>query len=243
VAFRAHGRALRRGIWLAAAAWLVLWQAFVLVAPDLDAGPLFSRFTHDGVLLAATALCFWGALASPHGRERRAWLLISAGVAAWTFGELYYTAVLWTAAEIPIPSPADAGYLLFPPLMLLGVLSLLRSRTRNVPGTLWADGVTAALAVAAVCAALVFETVLDSASGQGLEVAVNLAYPLSDLVLLGCSSARWPDPAGSSTGPGCCCSPASQASGWPTPSISSATRTAPTRRARGSTSAGGWAWS
>ena len=56
---RARGRALRRGIWLAVAAWLVLWQGHVLFAPDLDAGPLFSRFVHDGVLLAGAALCLW----------------------------------------------------------------------------------------------------------------------------------------------------------------------------------------
>jgi diguanylate cyclase (GGDEF)-like protein len=164
--------------------WLTLWQALVVFVPDLDAGPLFSRFAHDAVLLVATALCLWAAFAS-NRRERRAWLLIGLGVAAWTFGEIYYTAVLWTADEIPIPSPADTGYLLFPPFMLLGIVALLRSRTRDVPGTLWADGITAALAVSAASAAIVFETVLDSASGQGLEVAVGLAYPLTDLILLG----------------------------------------------------------
>ncbi len=164
--------------------WLTLWQVHVVFVPDLDAGPLFSRFAHDAVLLVATALCLWAAFAS-NRRERRAWLLIGFGVAAWTFGELYYTAVLWTADEIPIPSPADIGYLLFPPFMLLGIIALLRSRTRDVPGTLWADGITAALAVSAASAAIVFETVLDSASGQGLEVAVGLAYPLTDLILLG----------------------------------------------------------
>ncbi len=164
--------------------WLTLWQAHVVFVPDLDAGPLFSRFAHDAVLLVATALCLWAAFAS-NRRERRAWLLIGFGVAAWTFGEIYYTAVLWTADEIPIPSPADTGYLLFPPFMLIGIIALLRSRARDVPGTLWADGVTAALAVSAASAAIVFETVLDSASGQGLEVAVGLAYPLTDLILLG----------------------------------------------------------
>ena len=182
---RTRGRALRRGIWLAVAAWLLLWETHVVVAPGLDAGPLFSRFVHDVVLLAGTALCVWAAVAAPGRRERRAWLLIGAGVAAWTFGEIYYTAVLWTAEEIPIPSPADAGYLLFAPLMLAGVIALLRSRARDVPGTLWADGVTAALAVSAASAALVFDTVQENASGQALEVAVNLAYPISDLVLLG----------------------------------------------------------
>jgi diguanylate cyclase (GGDEF)-like protein len=175
---------VRRAIRAVVAAWLLLWQARVLLAPGLDAGPLFSRFAHDAVLIAATALCVWAASAAPR-RERIAWLLIAAGVGAWSFGEIYYTAVLWTADEIPIPSPADIGYLLFPPFMLLGIVGLLRSRARGVTGALWADGVTAALAVAAASAAIVFQTVLDNVDGQSLEVAVNLAYPLTDLVLLG----------------------------------------------------------
>jgi diguanylate cyclase (GGDEF)-like protein len=176
---------VRRALWTGVVVWLALWQVRVLVAPDLELGPVFSRFAHDAILVLGAVLCLWGAFAAPDRRERRAWLLIALGVSAWTFGEIYYTAVLWTAEEIPIPSPADIGYLLLPPFMLAGVLALLRARTRDVPGTLWADGVTAALAVAAASAAIVFQTVLDSASGQTLEVAVNLAYPLTDLVLLG----------------------------------------------------------
>ena len=179
------GRRIRRGIGWWVVTWLTLWEARVIFAPELEAGPLFSRFTHDVVLLAATALCFWAGFASPNRRERRAWLLISCGVVAWTFGEIYYTAVLWTADEIPIPSPADAGYLLFPPFMLLGVLALLRSRARDVSGTLWADGIIAALAVSAASAAIIFPTMLEAASGQALEVAVGLAYPITDLILLG----------------------------------------------------------
>ena len=181
----APGRLIRRAIWTAVAVWLLAWELRVLLAPELELGPLFSRFAHDGVLAAASALCLWAGIASPKGRERRAWIVIGAGVAAWTFGEIYYTAVLWTAEEIPIPSPADGGYLFFPPLVLVGVLMLVRSRTRDVPGTLWADGVTAALAVSAASAALVFDTVQEAASGQAIEIAVNLAYPIADLLLLG----------------------------------------------------------
>src|SRR4051812_13240919 len=96
------------------AAWLVLYELRVIVAPDLGLGPFSSRFAHDVVLLLASALCLAHGIRA--GRERLAWLLIGAGVLAWSLGEVYYTAVLWTADEIPIPSPADIGYLLLPPL-------------------------------------------------------------------------------------------------------------------------------
>jgi diguanylate cyclase (GGDEF)-like protein len=175
--------ALPRAALAACGVWLVLYELRAVLAPDLDAGPLTSRFAHDVVLLAASALILFRAATAP--KERLAWLLIGLGVLAWTLGEVYYTVVLWDAETIAIPSPADAGYLLLPPLVLAGIGLLLHSRARAVPRTLWVDGLIAALAVAAISAALVFEPVLDNVDGQGLAVATNLAYPLTDLALLG----------------------------------------------------------
>ena len=51
--------------------------------------------------------------------------------------------MLWTAETVPVPSPADAGYLLMPPLVLTGLVLLARARTRGVPSTLRADGLPA----------------------------------------------------------------------------------------------------
>jgi len=175
-------RAWTRAAFAACAAWLLLYELRVIVAPGLDAGPLTSRFAHDVVLLVASALILLKALSA--GRERLAWLLIGLGVLAWSLGEVYYTAVLWDAEVIAIPSPADVGYLLLPPLALVGILLLLRARARAVPRTLWVDGVIAALAVASFSAALVFDTVLANVEGNALAVATNLAYPLGDLVML-----------------------------------------------------------
>ena len=163
--------------------WLALAATRNVLFPGLAAGPLFERFVHDGVLVAAGALCAYRAVAIR--AERLAWGLIAAGVLAWTFGEIYYTCVLWTVDDVPVPSPADAGYLLMPPLVLTGVLGLLRSRTSGAPHTLTADGLTAALAVGAISAAIVFETAAGAAEGDPLGVAVTLAYPLADLVLAG----------------------------------------------------------
>src|SRR3954452_2823894 len=162
-------------------AWLVVHELRVVFFPDVSLGPLSSRFAHDVVLLIAAFVCLSRAVLVR--RERVPWLLLGAGVLAWTFGEIYYTAVLWSESSPPLPSPADAGYLLFPVLALAGLLGLLRARTR-VSATLLVDGVTVALAVAALSAAIVFQTVLAHASGEPLAVATGLAYPLTDLVLL-----------------------------------------------------------
>ena len=112
-------RAWTRAAFAACAAWLALYELRVIVAPGLDAGPLTSRFAHNVVLLVASGLILLKALNA--GRERLAWLLIGLGVLAWSLGEVYYTAVLWDAEVIAIPSPADAGYLLLPVLVITGV--------------------------------------------------------------------------------------------------------------------------
>jgi diguanylate cyclase (GGDEF)-like protein len=161
---------------------LALYELRVVLVPGLDAGPLTSRFAHDVVLLASSALIL--ARAFTARRERLAWLLVGLAVLAWSLGEVYYTVVLWDADVIAIPSPADIGYLLLPPLALVGIVLLLRARARAVPRTLWVDGVIAGLAVGAFSAALVFDAVLDNVEGNALAVATNLAYPLGDLVLL-----------------------------------------------------------
>jgi two-component system, cell cycle response regulator len=106
-------------------------------------------------------------------------------VLAWALGNVYYTVFLYDVEEPPIPSPADVGFLLFPVLALIGVLVLARARSCDVPKTLWTDGFIAALAVTSLSAAIVFETALDTAEGKPLAVATTLAYPLTDLVLIG----------------------------------------------------------
>ena len=178
----AIGWAWTRAAFAACAAWLVLYELRVIVAPHLDAGPLTSRFAHDVVLLVSSALILVRAYTAR--RERLAWLLIGLGVLAWSLGEVYYTAVLWDAEVIAIPSPADVGYLLLPPLALAGIVLLLRARARSLPRTLLVDGVIAGLAVGAFSAALVFDAVLENVEGNALAVATNLAYPLGDLILL-----------------------------------------------------------
>jgi diguanylate cyclase (GGDEF)-like protein len=163
--------------------WAALLELQVIALPGLQLGPVLGDYAHNVIEVAAGLLCLAGALSA--SRERPAWLLIAFGVLAWGLGNLYYTVVLYDLEDPPIPSLADAGFLAFPVLALIGVLLLVIGRARNVPKTLWTDGTIAALAVTAVSAAIVFEVALDAAEGKPLAVATTLAYPLTDLVLIG----------------------------------------------------------
>ena len=161
----------------------------MLLAPDLEVGPLFSRFAHDVVLVVAAgrlprarALACAGPSASPG-------CLIGAGVLAWSFGEIYYTAVLWTVAAPPIPSLADAGYLLFPPLALAGSLALLRARARGCRGGCGSTAWRRARRRRAERRDRLRDRPRQR-EGAPLAIATALAYPLLDLVLLGLDRRR-----------------------------------------------------
>ena len=118
-------------------------------------------------------------------RERLAWALLGVGLLLYTGGEIYYAAVLAEQATVPIPSPADGGYLSFYPLAYVALVALLRARIGTFPVARWLDGAIVGSAVAALAAAFALGPIVDASSeGQTLAIATNLAYPIADLTLL-----------------------------------------------------------
>jgi signal transduction histidine kinase/DNA-binding NarL/FixJ family response regulator len=158
----------------------------VLIASGLAAGSLSftSLVIYDGLIVAAALLCALRALSQRS--ERVAWALMACAIGSWAIGEIYYDAVLANASgPVPIPSVADIFWLAFYIPAYASVWLLVRSRLPNVSAGLWLDGVIGALGVASVSAAVVFDAVLRTSSGDFGVVATGLAYPLGDLGLLG----------------------------------------------------------
>ncbi len=163
--------------------WTLVYELVVLTHAVSMRGVLLGRPAHLITDAAAGVLCAIGALRQ-RGGARVAWLLVAAGILAWTAGDSYWTYVLLDDPHIPVPSPADVGYLLFPLLAFGGLIGLLRSQVRGVPRGAWLDAVTAGLAVSAVAAAAIVPTVFHNSDGGALAVDTNLAYPISDLIML-----------------------------------------------------------
>ncbi len=162
------------------AALVTLHDWLGIGASDLDSfvnGPLY-----DAVIVSAGLACLIKALGA--GRERAAWLAISAAVLAWGAAEIYWTVFIQGNPSAPYPSPADIGYLAFYPLAAAGVYLLIRERARELDWRLWMDGLIAALGTAALGTAFVFEYVAGHTTGSRLEVATTLAYPLGDILML-----------------------------------------------------------
>ena len=128
---------------------------------DAAHGLVFSKPVLWTVAISSALLCLARAV---RGRERLPWLLMGSGGLLWALGDVYWGVVLADKAVIPVPSLADAGYLLYPPLVFAGLCCLVRSRRRGAPATLWIDGLAAALAVGAVSAAIVLQVALETAA-------------------------------------------------------------------------------
>ena len=159
----------------------VLHTAFGLGSPELDG--FFQDWVYCGLIVAAGAACVTRAVAVRE--ERAAWLVMGIGLVAWAAGEVTWTLAYANDPNPPYPSVADVLYLTFYPASYTSLLLLARSRTDSFRSSLWLDGAIAALTVAALIATLAFQPIVDATSGGPAEIAVNLAYPAGDLLLLG----------------------------------------------------------
>jgi len=115
---------------------------------------------------------------------RRAWLLIGLGLLAYLLGDvlqLVYESVLH---QTPYPTFADAAYLAFYPLLFAGIVQFPRDRFQ---GFALARVFLDAAATTVAGAAIVWYVTLASATESGgsrLQLAVSVAYPAGDLILV-----------------------------------------------------------
>jgi two-component system, cell cycle response regulator len=115
---------------------------------------------------------------------RRLWLPLAAGMVSYSLGFIVYAEVVARRHPIPYPSVSDVLWLAIYPCLFLTIARLTRPRLRGQDAGVLLDGAVAALAVSALGGALVFQPVLDAATGGPIAVATNLAYPYSDVTLL-----------------------------------------------------------
>ena len=183
-ALAAPYRTILRVGWGAVLACFVGYLVFVAGAGrEGTAETVLGIWAYEGVILGAALLCLLRALLVE--RERLGWTLIGLALLAYATAEIYYLAEISGAGEVPTPSPADIGYLLFYPIAYAGLIALAREQLGSFPAIRWLDGLIAGGAVAALAATLALGPIVDdSISGSTLAVATNLAYPIGDLIML-----------------------------------------------------------
>ncbi len=111
-------------------------------------------------------------------------LILGASLMAWSLGHIAVTIESLGAAKPSSPSVADAFYLSFFPLAYVALVLYLRGEVRRLATPSWLDGMVAGLGAAALCAAFAFNALEYLTGGGALATAVNLAYPVGDVLLL-----------------------------------------------------------
>ncbi|MEC5181906.1 hypothetical protein [Arthrobacter sp. CG_A4] len=175
-----------RKIWLLSGLLFAVAGAYaagVIFRDSEDFSPLV-----DGVL---GLLTMWlpaavGWLIVYRTKGRRPDIMLSVGALSFhAAGDAYYVLQSAAGEDVPLPSPADVGYIGFYLLMLAALASIVRDRLREMTWPVLLDSALGALGAAAVLA-VVLDPILNSAldGPRSLAAALGAAYPLLDLLLV-----------------------------------------------------------
>ncbi|HKG02316.1 MAG TPA: HD domain-containing phosphohydrolase [Conexibacter sp.] len=175
-----RGALARRLLFAAAAVAIAAEVAYALTnVGGAGAEHFFTDDLYLSIESLGVALCAWRAIAGPD--HRAAWWCITVAFACWTLGDLAWV-LLPASGDSPI---TDGLYLVFYPLCAAGAALLIAQGREQVAARMWIDGLLAAITVAALIVALAFNPIVDATHGDASQMAVNLGYPIGDLVLIG----------------------------------------------------------
>jgi signal transduction histidine kinase len=165
-------------------AYLVLGVAAIAAHFSLGLTPLGQNFVYDAIGLSAVVAIVLGIRIHRPGAAA-AWYLIAAGQFLFVAGD-----VLWAVFEFalhidPFPSIADGFYLAGYPLLAAGVLKLVRVHRRAGDVGALIDGSIIAIGAGMLAWVFLIDPYVDDHTLSGLELAISVAYPLGDILILG----------------------------------------------------------
>jgi two-component system cell cycle response regulator len=185
-------RSAPRLLGLAAAVVVLAAMALIIAHTTVGLGTprysfLIEEWVYDFVTMAAALAVLGRAALRRDGRL--GWGLLGLGLLAWAGSDLYWTLELGKLDEPPFPSAADGGYLGGYLFVMAGVAALVRERVRRMSAIVWTDVAIGALSVAAIGTAVLLDYVLANTTGTPTEIAVAVAYPVLDLIILAVAAA------------------------------------------------------
>ena len=144
---------------------------------------LYQTWIHDFVLLSASVLIL---IRARYGQSTRVpWLVIGLAMLLWSSGNIGWSIVYGGRADVPYPSFADILWLLWYPLVAVGVALLIGVHVERFELHRWMDGVAVALLVLAGGFAIVIEPVAHQTVQGASATVVEFSYPVLDLLLIG----------------------------------------------------------
>jgi diguanylate cyclase (GGDEF)-like protein len=149
----------------------------------LPPGSVVQSAAYDVGGVSMIAASIWS-IARRRPDSWRPWLLMAVGQAAFVGGDVIWTGELVMGID-PFPSVADVAYLSGYPLLALGLGLAIRSRVRGGDHAGILDAAILATGVSVVWWTGVLAPLAAETELAAVEFWVSLAYPLSDILLIG----------------------------------------------------------
>jgi diguanylate cyclase (GGDEF)-like protein len=149
----------------------------------LPRNSLVASVTYDAVGAVSALVMLAGARNTDRAR-RAAWLLMSAGTALWSIGDCCYTYYQYVLLQEPFPSVADVFYLSAYPLLLGGLLILVRGRSRGQGWPSVIDALIFATGSGLVLWTFVMQPIAHDGGSTLTARVIAMAYPAADVLLL-----------------------------------------------------------
>jgi diguanylate cyclase len=166
------------------------WMRYLVVAAVITCIYLYAETTTASKLLLYNGIGLSAVIAIVVGvrrnrpTHRTPWLLFAAGQASFLTADIVYYVLEALWVETPFPSPADAFYLGMYPLVIAGLVLMVRHVS---PGRDWASLIDAALIATASFVVLGILLMDDHLTDPSMTFAgrmISLAYPVMDVALL-----------------------------------------------------------
>ena len=171
-----------------AGAWVAVFTVWISI--EIGGPGATKAFDDLGTTVTALLAAAAGGYAAAgfRGRRRLGWALVGAGSLSWGVGNAVWAFYeLALGRDVPFPSAADFFYLAAIPLGAVGIALLPAPRRRpTLIAAAVVDGAIVAGVLLFISWALVGRQVLAHAATGGLGLAISLAYPLGDVVVVAC---------------------------------------------------------
>jgi diguanylate cyclase (GGDEF)-like protein/PAS domain S-box-containing protein len=170
----------RRHLWWMFFAFGSVVCALYVLVPPLKGSPLVDNGLGLYGILAAVA-----GIRMYRPRARLAWWLFVVGLVLYWIGDVYtYSVRILFNVTVPFPSFGDAVYLAMYPVLMVGIMALVRRRNRRADGPGALDALIMTLGLALLSGMLLIAPYVHDQTLPLIQKLVSIAYPLGDILLL-----------------------------------------------------------
>ncbi len=164
------------------------YLSMMALSPDQEANTIFTDIATSVIDFIVTLALFYCSMYSYfHGNGvYLAWLFLAIARLDFTVADTIWTYTEIVLQESPFPSIADYFYIVYYPLFLLGIFFLpsIKFSTSERLKMMIDTGIVMISAILIFWSLIISPTIQESGDTDAISLALSIAYPVADLVLL-----------------------------------------------------------